>query len=177
MKPIMKSTGQVLPIFVALTLTVALDANGAKANAQEAVFLVQYGEADLAYSALSDVGLSDEGKTRAKALANLLKDAGINVIYSFDRPHVIQTAEATAKALNIKVNVLPFGIEARDDLVRRLRTQHGKDRIFIATGPPSRDHILKAYGFTKEVRKARPDNLFVIVPRGREEPLVIKMRW
>jgi broad specificity phosphatase PhoE len=177
MKPIMKSTAQLLPIFVAIILTVALGANGAKANAQEVVFLVQYGEVDLAYTGLSDVGLSEEGRRRATALANLLKDAGINVIYSFERPHVIQTAEPTAKALNIKVNVLPFKIEARDDLVRRLRTEHGKDRVFIATGTPSRDHILKAYGFTKEVWKEPSATLFVIVPRGREEPRVIKMRW
>jgi len=167
-----RNVGYGCPILVALALAVALTANGAKANAQEAVFLVKSAERNH-----PGMELTDAGRGRAKTLANLLKDAGIDVIYSFERTHVVQTAEPTAKALNINVNIVPSQIEATDDLVRRLRTQHAKDRVFIATGQSSRERILRGLGLAKEVWKARTDDLHVIIPRGSEEPLVIKMRW
>ncbi len=64
MKTNMRSAGLALPILVALTLTVILGANGAKANAQQVVFLVQYAD-----STSSDDALTEVGQRRAKALA------------------------------------------------------------------------------------------------------------
>ena len=171
MKTIIKSTRLLLSILVALTLTMILGANRAKANAQQVVFLVQYAEV-----AVGEDALTEGGQRRAKALARLLKDADIDVIYSFDRPYVVLTAEPTAKALNIKTNILRFEYEVVDDLIRRLPTQHAKHRVLIVTGPSAREHILRSLGLT-EVWKARIDNLYVIVPGSGSEPLVIKMRW
>ena len=128
MKTNMRSAGLALPILVALTLTVILGANGAKANAQQVVFLVQYAE-----MAAGEDTLTEVGQRRAKALARILMDAGIDVIYSFDRPHVVLTAEPTAKALDIKVNILRWEYEIVDDLIRRLPTQHAKRRVLIVT--------------------------------------------
>ncbi len=173
MKTARNHRGRGWPILVTLTLTVALGAIGAKANAQEAVYLVQYAEKDLTGKG----GLTDVGRRKAKELARILMDAGIDVIYSFERSHVVQTAEPTAKALKIKINILRFEIEAMDDLVRRLPTQHGKDRVLVVTGPPSRERIFRGLGLDEEVWKARTDNLYIIIPRLPQEPLVIKMRW
>ncbi len=61
---------------------------------------------------------------------------------------MVQTAEPTAKALNIKVNILPAKVEAMDDLIRRLPTQHAKHRVLVVTVPPSRERILKGLGLT-----------------------------
>jgi hypothetical protein len=162
----------VLPPLFFLTLAMALGTDCAKINAQEAVFLVQYPGKNA-----DGTGLTDAGRRKANELANLLKDADIKVIYSFERPYVVQTAEPVAKALNIQVNILPFQIEAMDDLVRRLPTQHAKDRVLVVTGPPSRERILEGLGLTEETWKTRTDNLFVILPNERQKPLVIKMRW
>ncbi len=159
-------------ILVALTLTVVLGANGAKANAQQVVFLVQYAE-----MAADQDALTEAGQRRAKALARILMDADIDVIYSFDPPYVVLTAEPTAKALDIKVNILRWEYEEVDDLIRRLPTQHAKHRVLIVTAPSPRARILKGLGLTEKAWKARSDNLYVIVPRSGSEPLVIKMRW
>jgi Histidine phosphatase superfamily (branch 1) len=164
----------VRPLLFVLTLAVALGAICAKSYAQEALFLVQYPHLN---KNLDETGLDDEGKKKAESLARMLRDADIDVIYSFERPYVVQTAEPTAKALNMKVNILPFQIEAMDDLVRRLPTQHAKDRILVVTGPPSMSFILTHLGLEEEVWKALSNNLYVILPQEGEKPLVIKMRW
>ena len=172
METTMRREGLALPILVALALTMALGANGAKANAQQVMFLVRAAEADPAGKALTDVG-----RRRVKALAHQLMDAGIDVIYTFDGPALQQTVEPIAKALNIKSNILEHRLEVRDDLVRRLRTEHMDQRVFIVTGPGFFRQILKAFGLSQYSWKVRTDNLLVIVPRGRKEPLLIRTRW
>ena len=97
------------PILVALTLAVTLGADGAKANAQQVMFLVQPAEANLAGKAFTDVG-----RRRVKALAHQLMDAGIDVIYTFDGSGLQRTVEPIAKALNIKSNILAHRLEVRD---------------------------------------------------------------
>ncbi|MFQ5684531.1 MAG: histidine phosphatase family protein [Candidatus Binatia bacterium] len=168
-----KNRGLALLILAALTLTVTLGANGAEANAQEVLYVVHYAQRDLART-----GLTDVGRGKAKALARMLIDAGIDVIYSTKTSWVVQTAEPTAKALNITINNHPSHEKAVDDLVRRLRTQHAKDRVFIAAALPTMQQILRGFGFTDlEVLSARKDTLFVIIPRSGSEPQVIKLRW
>ena len=171
MKTKMRHEGLALPILVALTLTVALSANGAKANAQQVMFLVRAAETDPAGKALTDVG-----RKRVEALARLLMDAGIDVIYSSSISTGRRTAEPIEKALNIKSNLFSPRLEVMDDLVRRLRTEHMGHRVLIVSGNTIRGHIAKAYS-VKDIWKLRSDNLIVIVPRGREEPLAIRMRW
>jgi hypothetical protein len=162
------------PLLFVLTLAVALGVNCAKIDAQEALFLVQYPDLN---RKLDGTGLDNEGKKKAESLARMLLDADIDVIYSFERPYVVQTAEPTAKVLNMKVNILPFQVEAMADLVRRLPTQHAKDRVLVAAGPPSMSFILNRLGLGEEVTKARSDNLYVILRQEGAKPLVIKMRW
>ncbi|HXV81712.1 MAG TPA: histidine phosphatase family protein [Candidatus Binatia bacterium] len=167
-----KGSGTIWPVLVTLTLAAILS-DWNKATAQEAVFVVQNAESNLRRTELTD-----EGKRRAEALARMLKGAGIDVIYSFDRGYLVRTAEPTKKALNIKVNVLPIDLEAMDDLVQRLPTQHANQRVLIVAGPKGRNYILKGLGITdSEISTANAHNLFVIVPKERGEPLLIKMRW
>jgi hypothetical protein len=170
-----KRSGPIWPILAALTLTATLSSIETRANAQEALYCVHYAEPDRAKNALTDAG-----KERAKALASMLIDAGIDVIYSAAFPWVMQTAEPTAKALNIKINILPLrNVEAKlDGLLERLLTQKAKGRVFMALGLPGMHHIVRSLGLPdEEVYKARENNLCIIIPRPPQEPLLIKMRW
>ena len=72
-------SGTIWPVLVTLTLAVILS-DWSKATAQEAVFVVQNAESNSRRTELTD-----EGKRRAEALARMLKDAKIDVIYTFDR--------------------------------------------------------------------------------------------
>ncbi len=172
METTMRREGLALPILVALALTVALGANGAKANAQEAVFLLHRAEVGPGW----DSPLTEVGRRRVNALAHLLKDAGIDVIYALhESPHA-RTAEQIAKALNIKSNIQKFKFHEVEVLIRRLRDRHGNDRVLIVGGSTSRDRSLRAFGLPEAEEESRSDNMLVIVPRAREEALLIKIR-
>jgi Histidine phosphatase superfamily (branch 1) len=173
-----RKTGPSLPILVALTLSTILGAIGVRTNAQEAVFLVPKAEGKFGREELTDLG-----RKKVQALGGMLMDAGIDVIYAIDRVSAVRTAEPIAKALNIKVNTIPYVAAAIDDWTRRLPTEHAKQRVLVATfgaGPMTGEgqRILKGLGVPdKEIWARRLDHLMVILPKGSEEPLVIKMRW
>jgi broad specificity phosphatase PhoE len=166
------------PILVGFVLAVGLSPIGAKANAQEAVFLVPKAEGKFDREELTDVG-----RKKVEALARTLEDAGIDVVYAIDRGSAVRTAQPIAKALNIKVNTIPYDAAAIDDWTRRLPAEHAKQRVLVATfgaGPMTGEgqRILKGLGVPdEEIWARRSDNLLVIVPRSGKEPLVIKMRW
>ncbi len=149
-----------------------LSINAEKRHGHEcSKFLVRAAETDPAGKALTDVG-----RKRVEALARLLMDSGIDVIYSSSISTGRRTAEPIEKALNIKNNLISPQLEVMDDLVRTLRTEHMSHRVLIVAGNTIRGHIAKAYS-VKDIWKLRSDNLIVIVPRSGSEPLVIKMRW
>ena len=163
----------VRPLLFVLTLAVALGVNCAKIHAQEALFVVRGAEPNLRITELTDAG-----KKEAEALARVLMDADIDLIYAFDRGYLIRTAEPTAKMLNKKVNILPLSLDAMDDLVRRLRTQHASQRVFVVGGLTPSNYIFEAFGVKdSENPTVLADKLYVIAPRERGETLLIKMRW
>ncbi|MGQ0737355.1 MAG: histidine phosphatase family protein, partial [Acidobacteriota bacterium] len=87
----------------ALFLTASLAAD---VVAQPAVFIVRHAErADTAAGGApatnADPDLSDAGRTRARSLATLLKDAGITAVYATQFKRTQQTAAPLAEALGL----------------------------------------------------------------------------
>jgi len=72
--------------------------------------------------------LTEKEQQRARTLAAILKDAGINAIYTNPRLRSIQTAEPLAKALNVESKTLPVRLDDIEGLIRALRT-HPRDRV------------------------------------------------
>ena len=144
------------------------------AVAQQAVFLVRHAEQSVG---VKDPPLTEAGERRATALATVLRDAGINVIYISERGRTIQTAEPLAKALNVEIKTMP----RRDihGLVGRLRTQHAHDRVLVVSHSLTVPALLKALGHPGEVTIARDeyDSLFVIVPKNDGGPVVLRLRF
>jgi len=160
-------------IFICLLPTVFL-ATVSLAEAQQTIFLVRHGEQS---TEIKDPPLTEAGKRRAMALATLLKDAGINVIYGSDLRRTIQTAEPLAKALNIEIK--PYPRADMDGLISKLRTQHAQDRVLIVHHALRIPRLLKALGHPEEVKIPLDEynNLFVIVPKADGAPLVIRLRY
>jgi broad specificity phosphatase PhoE len=144
------------------------------ADAQQAIFLVRHAEQSVE---TEDPELTEVGKKRARALASVLKDAGINVIYTTDRRRTIQTAEPIAKSLNIETKRLP--IRDLDGLVGGLRTQDARDRVLVISHALAVPRLLKALGHPLEVTIPldQYDNLFVIVPKNEGSPMVLRLRY
>jgi Histidine phosphatase superfamily (branch 1) len=143
-------------------------------EAQQVIFLARHAEQA---PEVEEPPLTEKGQQRARTLAAILKDAGINVIYTNPRLRSIQTAEPLAKTLRVESKVLPM----RDDvegLVRVLR-KHPHDRILIVTGSLNIPHVLKALGHPLEITvpPSEYDNLFVIFPKTEAQPVVLRLRY
>ncbi len=65
-------------------------------EAQAVVILVRHAEK---VDESSDTDLSEAGRARARALAAMVKDAGIQAIYSTDTRRTLETAKPTAEAI------------------------------------------------------------------------------
>jgi broad specificity phosphatase PhoE len=145
------------------------------ADAQQVVFLVRHGEQ--ASGANGDAPLTEAGQRRARALATVLKDAGLTAIYVSEFQRTGQTAEPLAQALQIEPIRLPRGdIEG---LIKGLRTQHADGRVLIISHSLTIPHVLKAFGHPEEVviQREEYDRLFVIVPKPTGSPLVFVLRF
>jgi broad specificity phosphatase PhoE len=97
---------------------------------QSTVFIVRHAEkADNS----KDAELSEAGRARAEALANMLRDSKISVIYTTEFKRTQQTAAPLAKALDLTVTPLPS--ENHAALVAKLRTSTAQ---FVSR--PSQQH-------------------------------------
>ncbi len=164
----MKRTMLLLSIFLFATL---ISGWVNLAEAQEAIFLVRHAEA----AGSINPPLTEAGQRRAKALAVVLEDADIDVIFVSYRRRTAQTAEPVAKALNVKVKShLRNDI---DGLMSRLRTEHASDRVLIVSHSGIIPRLLEALGHSEWVGIDGYDNLFVIVPRAKGDPLVLHLRY
>jgi hypothetical protein len=65
-----------------------------------------------------------------------------------------------------------------DQLVRRVRAEHARERVLIVNHSLNISAILKGFGHPEEVAVARDDYepLFVIVPRADGPPFVVILR-
>ena len=86
-------------ITIAMIISAVLFCFGGS-EAQQAIFLVRHAET-VAPRATDLRPLSEAGQRRAVLLAKLLKDAGINAIYTSDLERAVKTAEPLAESLRI----------------------------------------------------------------------------
>jgi len=151
-----------------------LAAFAASVHAQQAVILVRHAEkAD----ASKDPVLSEVGRARAKALAEMLAGSGITAIYCSEFQRTKQTAEPLAAAL--KISIRPFPASDATGLVERLRTDHSGDVILVVGHSNTLPDLLKRLGHPAEETIADDDygSVFVLLPREGQPPVVIRLRY
>ncbi|HEX2228696.1 MAG TPA: phosphoglycerate mutase family protein [Candidatus Binatia bacterium] len=143
-------------------------------QAQQVIFLVRHAEQS---GESDDPELTEVGKRRAKALASMLRDAGINAIFTTERSRAIQTAEPVARSLNVQTKRLP--VRDLDGLIARVRTEHTQDRVLIVSHSLVLPRLLKALGHPAEVTIApnEYDNVFVIIPNRGDSPMMLRLRY
>jgi broad specificity phosphatase PhoE len=137
---------------------------------QSTVFIVRHAEkADDS----KDAELSGAGRGRAEALAKMLKDSKITVIYATEFKRTQQTAAPLAKAVGVTITTLPAENQAA--LVAKLRTSTANSLV-VGHGNTIPD-IIKALGITQPVNISDSDydNLFVVVLG--EKPYLIRLHY
>lgn len=136
---------------------VLLSALASTATAESTIFIVRHAEkAD----ATKDPDLSEAGRARAEALAQMLRDANITAIYATEFKRTQQTAAPLAKVLGITVTTLPAKDSAA--LIAKLRASNG-NALVVGHGDTIPD-LIKALGISEAINIAENDydNVFVV---------------
>ena len=155
-------------IAIAAALTIlALVSLPADACAQKLVFITRHAErADggaTSMMAKTDPALSAAGEARAKKLAAMLADAGIEAIYVTEFRRTKDTAGPLAKNLGLTEQV--YAAEGIDRLIGDLRGEHANGIVLIVGHSNTIPGIIKALGGPDvKIGDSEYGNLFVIVP-------------
>jgi len=104
-----------------LALCVALPASGVIADELTTVFLARHAEKVLEGD---DPALSETGVHRAQALASLLRDAGIEAVYSTDYARTRDTATPLASLLGLELTL--YDPTKLDDLAAGIQRRGGR---------------------------------------------------
>lgn len=173
-----------MAITILLLLVGAVSLPGLQhARAQEVIFLVRHADT-VREKGNPDVPLSPAGEQRAQALAALLRDAGINVIYNTGLQRTVKTAEPLAKLLVVTPKIRPQlrpGSKPSDstEFAQLLRQDNARDIVLAVLHSNSVPAVLKALGHAADIKipETEFDNLFVIIPRTEGVPTVIRLRY
>ena len=148
------------------------------AHAQQAVILVRH--AELQGAAMAEpkhLPLSEAGEARARRLAMMLKDSAIGAIYVTDFVRTNKTGEPLARELNKELTVLPKGDPQQ--LVERLRQNHGNQTVLLVGHTDTLPGLLKAFGVAVEIKIEPQDysNVFVVIPKREGAPALLRLRY
>ena len=121
-----------------------------------------------------DAELSEAGRARGEALANMLRDSKISAIYTTEFKRTQRTAAPLAKALGLTVTSLPSDNQAA--LVAKLRTSTANSLV-VGHGNTIPD-IIKAHGILEPVNVSESDydNLFVVA-LGEKDQYLIRLHY
>ena len=154
---------------VAILLTAA-----SHAVAQQAVIVVRHAEkADQS----PDTALSAKGRARAKALADLLRAAGVTHIITSEFRRSQETAAPLAKALGLTAEQVP----ARDlpALVARLHALDPASIVVIVGHSNTIPPMLAVLGWpnTLDLHDGDYDDVFVLAPHPGQRASMVRLKY
>jgi phosphohistidine phosphatase SixA len=160
---------RILGAAFAALVTVALPA-----SAQQAVIVVRHAEkADQT----PDTALSAAGRARAKALADLLRGAGVTHIITSEYLRSRDTAAPLADALGLKIEQVP----ARDfaALAARLKALDPAAIVLVVGHSNTVPPMLAALGWPNKIDLGDGDydNVFVLTPRPGQPASMVRLKY
>ena len=111
-------------------------------------------------------------------MGNCISGHGINKIYTSKKIRTKQTGETIAQELNISSQQVSR--RDIDGLANLIRKEHADDIVLIVTHSKILPKLLEAFAPLGEYPTIKPDdydNLFIIVPKGKAEPTVMRLRY
>jgi phosphohistidine phosphatase SixA len=154
---------------VALLITAA-----SQAAAQQAVIVVRHAEkADQT----PDAALSAKGRARAKALADLLRGAGVTHVFTSEFLRTRETAAPLAKALGLTAEQVP----ARDlpALVARLHALDPASIVVVVGHSNTIPPMLTVLGWpnTLDLHEGDYDDVFVLAPHHGQRASMVRLKY
>lgn len=108
-----------------------------------------------------DPDLSEAGRTRAEALATILKDEKITAIYATEFKRTQETAAPLAQAQGLKTTVVPAASISTPAFIEKLKESSGN--VLVVGHGDTIPGLLKALGLSDSINIGENDydNLFV----------------
>lgn len=124
----------------------------------------------------ADTPLSEEGRTRAQRLAQLLSQADVARVYASDSARTQQTAEPVALLKSVPVTVVPKTDTAQ--LVQALR-QDGDAVVLVVAHSDTLPAILAAIGGPTDLKIGAREFgfVFIVTPRPGQAPAVMRLAY
>lgn len=125
----------------------------------------------------NDVDLSDAGQARAKEIARMFADAGINAIYATQYKRTQETVKPLSDKLGVPVTVM--NSKSTADLIAQIRAQHSGQTIFIAGHNNTVPEIVAALGGPQYpiIPESEYDNLFIVTVYRTGKAKVVKLKY
>ena len=141
------------------------------ARAESIVIIVRH--AEKASEQGDDPPLSEAGRARAEALSRMLRDSGINAIFTTEFKRTKETAALTALALKITPTIVPA--KEIETLANKLRELDG-NALVVAHGNTIPD-LIKALGIYVPINIPESDyDHFFFVAIGAQ-PRLVRLRY
>jgi broad specificity phosphatase PhoE len=152
-------------------------------SAQEArtvVILVRH--AERAESPDDDPALTPDGEARARELARLLSDAGVDAIYTSQYRRTTLTAEPLAQqlGLDIRVTRIENGADAfARSIARSIHQLHTGQTVLVVSHSNTVPLIARALGAADPgpIAESDYDNLFIVIVGPGETRELIRARF
>jgi len=154
----------------------------ASAVAQEVttIFIVRHAERD---TMQYDPPLTEAGRARAAALAHVLKDAGIQAVYTTQYIRTQQTAQPLADELRLKLQIIDADADHLTSYVRtvlrRVEKEHAGGRVLVVSHGNVIPLLLKELGTIKDLTLGDEeyDNLFVVTKFSSGKAQLLRLRF
>ena len=142
-------------------------------HAQEVIYFMRHSEQVLD---VEDPPLTEAGHQRAQDWANVLRNAGIKVVYTSKKNRTRQTGEHIATALNIPMESMPRSDVA--GMVSRIRAQDD-DAVLIISHIRTIPKLFKELGVSENAEIPRDEygNLIIVVLESKNDPIVLRLSY
>jgi phosphohistidine phosphatase SixA len=157
----------------------ALALAGASALADDQIFFVvrhaERADDGMSSQAGADPELSEAGHARARRLAEMLRDTGIQQIFTTEYRRTRQTGEPLAETLKLQPVVVTA--KGSDTLIERLHAAKGASLVIGHSN--TMPEILKGLGVSAPITLGEQDygDLFVVVRRASGEATSIRLKY
>lgn len=107
----------------------------------------------------------------------MLADAGITAVFATQYRRTVDTARPLATRLGVPIVEIPAGRHA--ELLEAARAAGPAARVLIVGHSDTVPELLAALGdrVSVTIAKGEYDNLFVVVPGAKTEPVVVRLRF
>ena len=143
----------------------------ADAGAAPVIFIVRH--AEKATTGGNDPALSPQGKKRAEALANILKDSQITAVFATEFKRTQKTAAPTAKAAHVSPTVISgndIGV-----LVEKLRALNGN--ALVVGHSDTIPDLVRALGIATPVSIPEDDYAEIFVVLLGDAPQLLRLHY